>query len=286
MSTGHQEEALIDWDDALDNIGHVPGADVTLKRWKRLAEDFRRSPEVAGSLETDLVYGPRPRNRVDIIRSASKSRGLVVFIHGGYWIRLGKEFFTHLAEGIRAAGFDVAVPGYTLAPEARISGITAEVATAVEFAARHGDGPVTLVGHSAGGHLATRMICDDSPLSARVRNRLARVVAISGLFDLRPLLLTEMNGVLNLDDREAREESPVFHRPVSDRPGREVVFWVGALERPEFLRQTQLIYEAWKPLCDVVLVHRRHRDHFTVIEDLADPESALVHSITGARKRD
>ena len=286
MSTGRHEEALIDWDEALDNIGHVPGADVTLERWKRLAEDYRRSPDVAGSLETDLVYGPRPRNRMDIIRPASRSRGLVVFIHGGYWIRLGKEFFTHLAEGVRAAGFDVAIPGYTLAPEARISGITSEIATAVEVAARHGDGPVTLVGHSAGGHLATRMVCDDSPLLESVRDRLARVVAISGLFDLRPLLLTEMNRVLNLDNREAREESPVFHQPVSGRPDLEVVFWVGALERPEFLRQTQLIYEAWKPLRDVALVHRRHRDHFTVIEDLADPDSALVHTITGARKWD
>lgn len=286
MSPGHHEEALIDWDEALDNIGHVPGADVTLERWKRLAEDYRRSPEVAGSLETDLAYGPRPRNRMDIIRTASRSRGLVVFIHGGYWIRLGKEFFTHLAEGIRMAGFDVAFPGYTLAPEARVSGITAEIATAVEFAARHGDGPVTLVGHSAGGHLATRMVCDDSPLSASVRDRLARVVAISGLFDLRPLLRTEMNRILSLDDREARAESPVFHQPVSDRPGFEVVFWVGALERPEFLRQTQLIFEAWKPFREVVLVHKRHRDHFSVIEDLADPDSALVRTITGVQEWD
>ncbi len=277
---------MIDWNEALDNIGHVPGADATLERWARLAGDFRQSPEAGGSLEADLVYGPGSRNRMDIIRSASGSRRLVVFIHGGYWIRLGKEFFTHLAGGICEAGFDVAVPGYTLAPKARISGITAEIASAVEFAARHGDGPVTLVGHSAGGHLATRMICDDSPLPARVLDRLERVVAISGLFDLRPLLLTEMNRILDLDDREAREESPVFHQPVSGRPGLEVVFWVGALERPEFLRQTQLIYEAWKPLREVSLVHERQRDHFTVIEDLADPDSALVRTVTGARKWD
>ena len=110
---------MIDWDEALDNIGHVPGADATLERWARLAEEFRQSPGIAGDLESDLVYGPRPRNRVDIIRSATRSRGLVVFIHGGYWIRLGKEFFTHMAGGIRAAGFDVAVPGYTLAPESQ-----------------------------------------------------------------------------------------------------------------------------------------------------------------------
>ena len=277
---------MIDWDEALDNIGHVPGADATLKRWARLAEEFRQSPTLAGYLELDLAYGPRPRNRMDIIRSATRSRGLVVFIHGGYWIRLGKEFFTHLAGGIRAAGFDVAVPGYTLAPEARISGITAEIATAVEFAARHSDGPVTLAGHSAGGHLATRMICDDSPLPSRVRDRLARVVAISGLFDLRPLLLTEMNRILNLDDREARDESPVFHRPLPNRRELSVTFWVGALERPEFLRQTQLIHEAWRPFREVGLVHERDRDHFSAVEDLADPDSALVRTIAGARTWD
>ena len=95
-----------------------------------------------------------------------------------------------------------------------------------------------------------------------------------------------MNRILKLDDREAREESPVFHQPASGRPGHEVVFWVGALERPEFLRQTQLIFEAWKPFREVVLVHERQRDHFSVVEDLADPNSALVRTITGVQEWD
>ena len=125
----------------------------------------------------------------------------------------------------------MAIPSYTLAPEAAISDITREIGMAIEKAASMVEGPVRLIGHSAGGHLVSRMICDDSPLSDATLNRLVKVVSVSGVHDLRPLLLAEMNTILNLTEGEAEVESPSLHKPASSIP---VTFWVGAGERPEF----------------------------------------------------
>ena len=281
-SANREADRLIDWDDALDNIGHVSGADRLPERWAEAARRFREQPGDDVTVEPDRIYGPGPRHRLDMFRCGQRPNGLVVFVHGGYWTRLGKDFVSHFAAGALAAGFDVAIPGYTLAPDARISGITSEVGLAIAAAARESEGPVTLVGHSAGGHLVTRMICDDSPLPGFVRERLARVVSVSGIYDLRPLILTGMNAALNLDAAEARSESPVFRSPDADLAPVSLALWVGSRERPEFLRQTQLMVEAWQALRPLDLRHMGDRDHFSVIEDLAIPETPLTRAVTGA----
>ncbi|HAR29195.1 MAG TPA: alpha/beta hydrolase, partial [Bradyrhizobium sp.] len=111
--------------------------------------------------------------------------------------------WTDLAEGARSHGWTVALPSYTLAPAARISDITAEIAGAIASAAAQVSGPIRLVGHSAGGHLVTRMLCDDSRLEPEVYDRIVATLSISGLHDLRPLLKTAMNGTLRMNMGEA-----------------------------------------------------------------------------------
>ena len=138
-------------------------------------------------------------------------------------------------------------------------------------------GPVALTGHSAGGHLVTRMICTSSPLGEAQRRRIAKVVSISGLHDLRPLLRTAMNDTLRMDDRMAREESPALLSPID---GARVVAWVGGAERNEFRRQAQLLANIWLGLGAATgYVEIPDRHHFDVIDDLADPQSALVDAL-------
>ena len=114
--------------------------------------------------------------------------GLVVFVHGGYWRAFDRGDWSHLAAGPLARGWAVAMPGYVLAPEARIAAITAMIREAVAAAAGEVAGPIRLAGHSAGGHLVARQLCADSRLPEAVLARVERVVPISGLYDLRPLL--------------------------------------------------------------------------------------------------
>src|SRR5690606_9529260 len=138
-------------------------------------------------------------------------RGLIIFIHGGFWRAFGREDWSHLAAGGLEHGWAVAMPSYTLAPKVRIARITDEIVAAVSAAADTVVGPMVLTGHSAGGHLAARLACTDIALP--VAARILRVVPISPLADLRPLLAARINDDLGLDAAEAEAESPALRDP-------------------------------------------------------------------------
>jgi acetyl esterase/lipase len=169
------------------------------------------------------------------------------------------------------------MPSYDLAPTVSIADITRQIAAATEKAATLVDGPIRLSGHSAGGHLVTRMVCRDSPLARRVRRRVDAVVSISGLHDLRPLLRTTMNAELGLDKTEAMAESAALQEPIDSI---RLICWVGAGERPEFIRQSDLLANIWTGLgIETSVVHAPGRHHFDVIDDLADAQSGLVDTL-------
>jgi len=200
-----------------------------------------------------------------------------VIWHGGYWKSLSGQDFSHLAKGPVGRGWAVAVPTYRLAPEVRIHEITEDAAAALARAAELVTGPIRLAGHSAGGHLATRMACKDVPLDQGVAARLSHVLTISGLHDLRPLLATDKNAELRLDEAEAAAESPALLAP---RPGTRLTAWVGGDERPEFLRQNALIANIWRGLGAATGdVTEPGKHHFDVIESLAEPGGALTAAL-------
>ena len=265
---------LEDWDDAFANMAHIAGSDALPGHWADSALAYRNS---GVSVETDIPYRDHPREKFDIIWPDGTPKGLAVFIHGGFWMRLDKSYWTDLAEGARANGWAVCLPSYILAPEARLSEMTAQIGAAISAAALRVAGPIQLSGHSAGGHLATRMICADSPLPQTVRSRVRHTLSISGLHDLRPLMQTKMNDVLQLNEAEALKESPALLRPASATP---LTCWVGGGERPEFIRQSKLMAQMWEGLdthvrCQIDGQH----NHFTVIEGLRDPESPITQQL-------
>lgn len=263
---------IADWDDAYANAVHIPGGADYPPRWDAAAGAFR-----AGHPSETIAYGDAPRRKLDLFRPSGEALGLVVFVHGGYWLRFDRSLWSHLAAGPLARGWAVAMPSYTLCPEARIGGIVGEVASAVSLAASLVPGPVVLSGHSAGGHLATRMVAAPSPLSAVVLGRVAHVLSLSGVHDLRPLLATRMAAELRLDAEEAAAESPALLRPV---PGVKLTCWAGGAERAEFLRQNALLANIWAGLgAATAEVVEPDRHHFDVIEGLAEPESPLTRCL-------
>ncbi|MBK1634299.1 alpha/beta hydrolase [Rhodovulum adriaticum] len=259
----------MDWDDAYANAAHIPGAADYPPRWAAQAAAFRA--QARG--ECDLPYGAHPRQRFDLFLPPAAARGVVVFVHGGYWLRFDKSVWSHLAAGPLARGWAVAMPSYRLAPEAPIAEITLDIAGALTVMARLARGPLVLSGHSAGGHLVARMICDDIELPPQVAGRIARVVPISPLSDLRPLLRTQMNAAFGLDVAAASAESPVCHIPRDDVP---VTAWVGGGELPAFLDQARWLARAWP---GTALHVESGRHHFDVIDGLAQADSPLTAAL-------
>jgi len=267
---------ILDWDDAYANFPNVPGGDRWPGLWVEPAQTFRDELTAQGRAEIDLAYGPKERNRFDLFLPEGAPRGLVVFIHGGYWMRFDKSLSSHLARGALTYGHAVAMPSYTLCPDVRISAIVAEVGAAIEAAARIG-GPIRLAGHSAGGHLATQMVSTATPLAPAVQGRIVNTVSIAGVHDLRPLLRTALNQTLKLDEAEAASQSPAVLAPL---PGTRLTCWVGQAERSEFVRQSALLANVWTGLgATTELVVEPDRHHFTIIDGLTDPAHPLTRAL-------
>jgi acetyl esterase/lipase len=265
----------MDWDDAYNNRDHIDRAAEFPPRWARQAQEFRQ--RMATRAQLDIAYGVSERERFDLFLPGGMAQGLVIFIHGGYWRAFGKSDWSHLAAGPLERGWAVAMPGYTLCPRIRISGITRQIGAAIAAAARELGGPIRLAGHSAGGHLVTRMLCRDAPLPKAVTSRIVSVLSISGVHDLRPLMHTAINDDLMLDRAEAAAESPALLEP---RPGVPVTCWVGAAERPEFRRQNALLANIWTSSSVATReVEEPDRHHFNVIDGLTRPDSPLTEAL-------
>ena len=229
-----------------------------------------RSRRVRAALKprVDVRYGKAPRERLDLFESRSKGAPIFAFIHGGYWQYNDKEDSSFLVEGPLARGFSVALIEYTLAPEADIDRIVGEISQAVEYL--NSLGRVVLAGHSAGGHL-TAMMLDKVPL--------AGALAISGLYDLEPIRLSYLNEKLRLTPESARRNSPLAHLPDKSPP---VVVAVGEAELPELRRQSLEYAAALRSgELPVSFMPLAGHDHFTILEELANPDGRLCVALSG-----
>ena len=254
-------------DDAYANAAYIPNGAAYPAQWASDAAALRRELALTGRIRPGLMYGHGTRQALDLLLPEGPSKGLVVFVHGGYWLRFDRSDWSHLARGALANGWSVAIPSYDLCPRVRIADITRQIAQAITVTAREVPGPIRLAGHSAGGHLVARMTAP-GVLPGDVAQRLAHVMPISPVADLRPLMRTSMNADLQIEHDEAQAESPVLHAA----PLVPVTVWVGADERPAFLEQAQALATAWG--CAHHVAAGKH--HFDVIEPLTDPDSDMV----------
>lgn len=264
---------MAELDDAYANAAYIPGAADYPPRWERAAAALREGLLEQGLADLDQPYGESARQRFDLFHPGGTAKGLMIFVHGGYWLRFDKSVWSHLAAGALTQGWAVAMPSYDLCPKVRIADITRQIAAAVTAAAGMVAGPIALAGHSAGGHLVARML-QPGLLGDAVADRLHHVMPISPVSDLHPLLRTSMNAEFKLDAAAARAESPAL---MTERLPVPVTVWVGADERPVFLDQARWLAEAWG--CAHVVDQGKH--HFDVIDALADAQSDMIGRLLG-----
>jgi arylformamidase len=264
-----------------DNRARVPGHADIFRRWTQASAltragtrsrlDLRYAEGAAGGVDLFLPEAPVPAQPVPVL----------VFIHGGYWRSLDKSMFSFVAPAFCAEGAMVVVPDYPLCPAVTIEQITLRLAHLVAWvwrhAAEHGGDParIVLVGHSAGGHLATMLLsCRWKEFDAGLPAApLTGALSISGLVDLEPLRhVPSLQADLQLTPASVARLSPAFFpRPKAGR-----LFAVaGGEESAAFLRQNALIRDVWGPTAVPVCETLPGLNHFTVLESLVDPHGRL-----------
>ena len=270
---------MIDWDDAFDNSSYIEGSENLDSILLQKSTAFRKEVKEDGLSQVDLRYSEKERCIFDFFRAKRNPETVIIFIHGGYWHQLSKSHWSHLAYAAYKNELGFAIPSYSLAPNVSLAEITEEIAVFIEFLSHQVSSRFVLIGHSAGGHLVTRMNCKSSNLQEKIRDRISKTISVSGIYDLQPILSTKLNEVLGIDLGIAKSESPVFLKPTN---GSNLIFWVGAEERPEFLRQVGLIYEKWKKF-DIKseIYFEEGKDHFSVIDGIQDENSYMFKRIIG-----
>lgn len=256
----------------------VPDFTVYTRRYAELTAAARtRLP-----LHENVPYGPGAAELLDLY-PAGAGAPLFVYIHGGYWRALSKDDSGFMAAAFTARGAAVAALDYALAPAVTVEEIVRQCRAAVAFlwreAARFGidRNRIVVGGSSAGGHLTGMLLARDWQAAAGLPETVpAGGLAASGLFDLEPIRLSEINAWARLDAEAARRCSPIHHVPPHGAP---LVLTVGGRESGEFKRQTADYGAAWRTAGGAVeVVPAPERHHFDIILDLADPDSALARA--------
>lgn len=253
-------------DIGLNNGAAVAGSGEIIGGWDRRSGELRtRYPQ-----NLDLRYGPRERNRIDFLLAAAGGPTLV-FIHGGYWQGRAKENFTTFATGPLAHGINVALIGYTLAPDASIDDIVGEINSGLDFLsdrlpALGGEAErIVVSGWSAGGHLTAMALAHP-----RVRAGLA----ISGIFDLEPIRHSYLNAKLGLDAGAVERNSPLRQAEGVNKP---LALVVGSNELP-LLRQQTSNFAAYRAAHGLPVAYEEiaGADHFSIMDELASPTGRIT----------
>ena len=260
---GLSQEAL---DSGLNNSTAVAGSGELVAGWERRSTELRA--RYADHL--DLRYGPRERNRIDFLKAADRAPTLL-FIHGGYWQMRAKEAFSLFAAGPMAHGINVALIGYTLAPDATLEQIVAEIRAGIDYLGGRlsdlGGDPNRIVasGWSAGGHLTAM---------AMANPKVKGGVAISGIYDLEPIRHSYLNVKLGLDEAMSHRNSPMMQ---ASGPMKPLSLVVGSAELPLLRKQTADFagYRASHGL-PVSYEEIPEANHFTIMDEMASPSGRIT----------
>jgi len=257
-------------DAAYNNSAAVADSARWLEQWRHRSDAVRAMP----GARLDVAYGPKQRTRLDYFSAGPPGAPLFVFLHGGYWQRNSKDLFAFVAEGPHRHGIDVALVGYTLAPDVRLSEIVGEITQSLSFLESNvadfgfDRGALCVGGWSAGGHLAA-MACG--------RPSVRGALAISGIFELEPIALSYLNDRLRLDADEIATLSParLLRRGLAP-----MALAVGGDELPELKRQST----SFKDIADTLGVPMTLQvlpghHHFSILDELARADGALTHEI-------
>ncbi len=256
----------------------LPEAPQVFQSWKQRSADFR----ARACAKLDISYGSNSAARLDLFLPQAPKPPLHVYVHGGYRQLFGKDDFSFIAEGLTQAGIAVAVVGYPLCPTVPISGVIRHARLALAFLWREAKGlglsgeKIQISGHSAGAHLCAMLVATLWPKvePEMPADIIASAMLISGVYELEPLRHIEIGEALRLTAALARRHSPITLHPASKA---RLLLCTGGQESAEFKRQTSALARLWaQEGSPLEVISFPMRNHYTILEELALPRSALV----------
>ena len=272
----------IDYEFEYNNRARIPEYRAILARWQAASAVERQAARAA----LDQPYGDGERQRYDLFYAGVPQAPLIVYIHGGYWQMGSRQDTAFIARALTAAAIDVAVPSYSLCPAVSVMQIIEELRRCVVALWAHTGKHPIVVGHSAGGHLAAALLATDwGTLPGAPADLVRAGCAISGVFELAPLIATTMNAAMRLDPRAAVDASPLWWAPPPR--GRVLVTAVGGDETAEFHRQSRALAERWaRAGVQTEYLAIAGTNHFTIVDELTRPGSALFARVAALAGRD
>jgi len=254
-----------------------------LKEWIRRSEEFR----ISADSRLDCAYDQGPRDRIDLFRCGNSNAPLLVFIHGGFWQRGDKNWFSFIADAFVKSGVDLALIGYQLCPHTSMGSIVSQIRKAMVWLWRNARSlgisadRINLCGHSAGGQLTALMLATEwNRVAADVPVFLVKTgIPISGLFQLEPLRHTTINDALGMDASCAHENSPQFLQPSTEAP---ILVALGGAETGQFHSQKDQFVEQWRKFGTTIETFIEPGvDHYDVINRLAESDSDIFNKVRG-----
>jgi acetyl esterase/lipase len=249
-----------------NNSVAVAGSAEMVAGWEQRSAELRRRHPA----HLDLRYGPRERNRIDFLK-ADDNAPTLLFIHGGYWQTRAKEVFTTFAEGPMAHGINVALIGYTLAPDATLDQIVADIHQGIDYlvgqlpALGAASGGIVVSGWSAGGHLT----------STALSHRHVRAgMAISGIYDLEPIRHSYLNEKLRLDGPMSQRNSPMAQPGGAMKP---LSLVVGSAEL-SLLRKQTADFAGHRARYGLPVTYEEipGANHFTIMNEMLSPNGRVT----------
>jgi len=252
-----------------------PGFPALFEEFERRSADAVRG----GACELDLRYGTAERCTFDFFDAGPAARGVLIYLHAGYWQWRDKAGFRFIAPALVRRGLHVAMVNYPLCPTVSLADLTEAVRTAVPAVLGRVDAalPLVAMGHSAGGHLAMEMALTDWTTRGLPMATVAGVIALSGLYDLAPLVQTSLNENLRLDAQSAAAASPLYRAAPGGPPP---LLAAGADETPAMREQSRRMHEVWLAMGNPSVLHYESgADHFSLLQRLVAPRSALGQQV-------
>lgn len=264
-----------------NNRALVPDYAEYFARWAQASVIARQTP----SCQLDVPYGDGPGETLDIFPAAGAKAPVLVFIHGGYWRALDKADHSFIAPVFTQSGACVVIPNYALCPVVTIPHIILQMVKVLAWTYRHiavsGGDPrrITVVGHSAGGHLAAMLVaCAWQAYAKDLPTKLVKnALSISGVYELDSIRSTPfLQESLRLTPAQVKEASPAWLPRPKVSGGRGVLCAVaGGAESAAFLQQKELIWQAWGERVVPVRETLPGMNHFSILEALTQPGHRL-----------